>query len=259
VAEEVPSGTESDTSPAVSVEAAQFRSLRRLVIVALVLSVSALLASCAAAAVAVVMIGGPVVSLMPGGMPDQSADIEKAVRTAFGDDLVSVSVTAVNTDIGEELPLPYSMMGGGPETYAVRYRVKGAPMDITGQAYSAEELAYSGLLPLQGSLDNTLTKDQLVGILTAYAKEGHDVAGPVSRYRDPRMALESPELSSESTITIDGESYSAERMWRVGTAVVPVDGKVSGDPMSMDAIFYVDPKSGEVRFLGTETGTQMGF
>jgi hypothetical protein len=197
-----------------------------------------------------------------GSTEDQTAKIEKAVRSAWGDALDTVTVTRVEVK-PMTTGLPFST--GNTYGYGITYRLKGAQASIAGIVADDSALGDTGLLPAVGSLMSHMDAKQVVALSVAYKGKTSKPMGAISAYLDPSMGGMDPSTVSE-TLTVSGTPYKTSELWRVADAVEVKKGEVFdaesyANVDQRDMIFHYDPTTGEFAFLGTEpsSGFSMPF
>jgi hypothetical protein len=114
------------------------------------------------------------------------------------------------------------------------------------------------MLPSQGSMISKLDDKQVLSLLSAFAKRSDKPAGSFFSYLDSANGMADPTTVRDS-IRISGVDYKTDELWRVSEGVTvtgdTLDAEQFGNHVWRDAIFHMDPATGECTFLGTEPGT----
>ncbi len=183
---------------------------------------------------------------------DESASIERDIRTAYGTDVESVSVRSVKVSYGA--PFPFSMADGSNErAYAVEYRIRGIDVTCANVMPDASMgMPVPGLVPPKSAMSDRMEAAQFKVLLAAYGKVSDAPFGGLARYTSDSMMMDSGSLPA--TLTIGDEGYATSRLWSVveGRHVEGDSFDAGGDVGVQAAIFYEDPEAGTFEYLGTE-------
>jgi hypothetical protein len=183
----------------------------------------------------------------------QVADALAEVEEAYGDNLESVEVVAVEVDLGEEMQgIPEGE--GPPPTIYIEYRLKGIATPFAATLMDPMmSVSASGLIPTRGSLVSRMSMEQLERLIAAYGDVTSAPIGGVRRYGDSTMM---PEQSVADKIKSGGRSYKTDELWSVVEGAIvegdTVDIEDTAYATSTVHVFHEDPKTGQITYLGTE-------
>lgn len=235
------------------------RQIRRLKVWVVILTVMLGLGTlCGCAFGSMALVGGSPIDLLMmarEGSFDQTEAITDSVKQAYDERLQSVEVEKVKVDMGEVVPFPYQLLNGPGDVYFVRYRLKGAPVDIAGVLSDAGMLTETGLIPILGAIGTQIDQPTLLKLMAAHVElHGSEPMGPVLPFIDRMSLEEGGQGLVPGTITKNGKTYSAAELWRVQKAVLPEDGKIQVDLMdaAIEDVYHIDPNTGEITFVGTQ-------
>jgi hypothetical protein len=174
---------------------------------------------------------------------DQAKQIEDVIRGAYSDSLESVTVQSVKGS-------------GGSTQYGFSYHLKNTPATLAGVVSDASGVSGTGYLPTVDALTARLTITELDALLSAWSAQTDKPAGLIGPYDD---GLDSTGDSAQAPLVIGGRSYPRSDVWRVSEGYLVKPGEtldLENPRPGTSLVFYIDPKTGKVTYLGSEPAPQ---
>lgn len=228
------------------------RSVGRLRVWVIVMSVLVVVTTCAPTALGGLAL---LVGVTAGGPRLEPDSVERAIKQGLDRQLESVVVREVKVKSGDA-PFPFSLLDGGQGVALEARTTGGVEMSEVLQADGV--LTAEDLLPTVGPLTTRMSDTRLAALLNAYRGRSSKPFGQIVTYSE--LHPDSTQTESRQ-LEVSGRQYPAERVWVVVTGY-----QASGESVDISSaafaeragLVFFENAEGEFEYVGSETVDHSG-